>query len=69
MKNKIDSNELIISQSDLSNALTGLKIFVNNRFNHLGSVTVDDISALNGLVSCLDSISSKQFDNLIDFFE
>ena len=69
MKNKIDSNELIIIQSDLSNALTGLKIFVNNRFNHLGSVTVDDISALNGLVSCLDSISSKQCDNLIDFFE
>lgn len=69
MENKIEFNDLLVKQVDLSNAIKALKILVNERFTILGSVTVKDLDAINGLASCLEIASKQQFDNLVDYSE
>ena len=69
MKNKIEFNELLVQQSDLSNAIKALKFLVNDRFTMLDSVTVQDLDAINGLAACIEIASKKQFDNLVDYSE
>lgn len=69
MDNKIEFNDLITSQSDLSNAIKALNLLVNDRFTSLDSVTIQDLDAINGLAACIEIASKKQFDNLVDYSE
>ena len=69
-KNKnIDTDELILGQGDLLNAIKGIKILVDDRFTFLNSITIDDIDALNGLVRCIELTAKQQFDKVSDYFE
>ena len=69
MENKIDFNDLLVKQADLSNAIKALKILVNDRFTMLDSVTIQDLDAINGLTACIEIASKQQFDNLVDYSE
>lgn len=69
MENKIDFNEIIIEQGDLSNAIKALKLLITERFSALDSITIHDLDAINGLASCIEIASKQQFDNLVDYSE
>lgn len=65
----MNSTNLIGEAGDLTNSLSGLKIFVNDHFTLLDSITRDDLSALIGLVASIDMMSSAHYDHVIDCLE
>ncbi|MGX6962383.1 hypothetical protein [Vagococcus xieshaowenii] len=63
---KVDINDLVISAGNLAAALDGIEAFLFHRFGD-ANVNLKDISALNGLIASVKSLSEEHYQNVESF--
>lgn len=65
----MSKDELIMEANDLNSSLMGLECYIYAQCSGVDPITVDDISALSGLIAAIKALSEKHAEHSINCLE